>query len=695
MAAIGKIREQSTLLLIVIGGAMVAFVLGDLFSNRGGSPADQYVGEVYGQEINMLEYEQRVENEKQAMSSIGQPISASDQQIRNQVWNDMVQERIMYNELNRLGMRIGQDEYDDIRFGENANPEFKTGEIFKSEETGQFDPTRVQNYFSLMQTDFPLYYEIQQNRIVNQRLYEKYNNMIKKGIVVNTLEAKDEYYREEQKVDFTYVVQTFASVPDSTIQVSDADLRAYYDKHKHEERFEQDAQVDVEYVVFDVEPTEEDKENIRMDLADLKKEFANSNKDSLFVLKYSDSRMAGIRQLEAGGDTALVAMIDSAEVGDVIGPFEQRGRYAIAKVVSIGTKELATARHILLSKESAPDMKVLHNRADSLVKVIKKQHNFEDMVREFSDDPGSIQNGGVYESFDREQMVPEFTEASFDKPIGSLNIVETTYGIHIVEPMEVRKQKVVNVWEVDSEVRPSSETFNTVYDEANEFSLSAENLKGFETIANERGYEIREGNKINPMATNLPGVPNSQEAVRWAHKKDNTKVGAISEPMEFGRNIVVTALKARRDKGLASFEDVKEQIRPDVIRDKKADKFKSEMEGKNVAELEEEFGLPVKMATNVSEERPTLPGNANEPYVVGYALTMAEGNVSRPLVGKAGVYVLHLDSKTDVQPRDEYITYKDELEDRRQSQMQTYSTGVYRALKEVANVKDERSRMFQ
>ncbi len=695
MAAIGKIREQSTLLLIVIGGAMVAFVLGDLFSNRGGNPGDQYVGEVYGEEINMLEYEQRVESEKQAMSSIGQPVTSSDQQIRNQVWNDMIQEKIMYNELNRLGMRIGQEEYDDIRFGENANSEFRTGDIFKDQETGQFDPTRVQNYFSVMQSDFPLYYEIQQNRIVNQRLYEKYNNMIKKGIVVNTLEAKDEYYREEQKVDFTYVVQTFASVPDSTIEVSDADLKAYYDKHKHEERFEQDAQVDLDYVVFDVGANEKDKENIRLDLADLKTEFANSTKDSLFVLKYSDTRNAAITTLEAGGDSALSAMIDSAEEGDVIGPFEQRGKYAIAKVVSIGSKELATARHILLSKESAPDMKALHARADSLVKVIKKQDNFEDMVREFSDDPGSIQNGGVYESFDRQQMVPEFTEASFDKPIGSINIVETTYGIHIVEPLKVTEEKVVNVWEVDAEIRPSSDTFNSVYDEANEFSLTAENLKGFESLANERGYEIKEGNKINPMATNLPGVQNSQEAVRWAHKKENTKVGAVSEPMEFNRKIVVTALKARRDKGLVTFEDIKDQIKPDVVRDKKSDKFKKEMEGKNIADLEQELGLSAKMATNISEERPTLPGNANEPYVVGFALTMAEGNVSRPLVGKAGVYVLHLDSKTDVQPREEYLTYKDELEDRRQSQMQTYSTGVYRALRELANVKDERSRLFQ
>ena len=125
MAAIGKIREQSTLLLIIIGGAMVAFVLGDLFSNRGSVTEDQYVGEVFGQEINMVDYEKRVEGQKQSLASIGQPVSTSqDQQIRNQVWNNMVQEKIMYTEMNKLGIRLGQDEFDDIRFGENIRDDF-------------------------------------------------------------------------------------------------------------------------------------------------------------------------------------------------------------------------------------------------------------------------------------------------------------------------------------------------------------------------------------------------------------------------------------------------------------------------------------------------------------------------------------------------------------------------------------------
>jgi len=697
MAAIGKIREQSTLLLIVIGGAMVAFVLGDLFSNNRFSPADQYVGEVFGEEIDMLEYEQRVEAQEQSMASVGQPVSpAQRQQIRNQVWNNMIQEKVMYRELNKLGMRIGQDEYDDIRFGENVSDEFANGENFKDPETGQFDPQLVQNYFAFLQKQYPVFYENQTNRLVNERLYEKYNNLVRGGVFVNTLEAKDEYYRQDQKVRFDYVIKEYSSVADSLVDVTDADLKAYYNEHKDEDRFERDASVDMKYVVFDVEPTAEDETTIREDLASLKTEFENTDKDSLFVLKYSDSRQAVEQDLDATDNEELQAMIESAEEGDVIGPFKRGNSYAIAKITKSGMEDRATARHILLSNQGGKSMEDLNERADSLKRVIRRENNFEEMVTEFSEDPGSIPNGGKYEDFNRERMVPEFTEASFDKPIGSLNIVETTYGVHIVEPLEHSEAKVVKGMVVDATIEPSNNTFNQVYDEANEFSISAKDIDSMEDMANERGYEIKEANEVGALSRNIPGVAGSQDAVRWAHNEEGTEVGSLSEPFEFNRKIVVVGLVDRREAGVASFEDVKEEIKPDVVREKKVEMFKEEMSGKTIEELSSQAEFTVKTASNVSEKRPSLPGGASEPYVVGYAFSMSnEGDVSEPLEGNQGVYVIRLDSKDTIEPREEYLTYRDELEENRASQMKTYTTGVYRALKDMADVKDDRAKTLR
>src|SRR5690554_1873001 len=535
MAAIGKIKEQSTLLLIVIGGAMVAFVLGDIFSGGGPTQQNQYVGEVFGEEINLIEYERRVDAEKQSMASIGQPIGGQDQQIRNQVWNDMIQEKVMYTEMNKIGMRLGQDEFDDIRFGENIVAGFEDNPNFQDPETGQFDPKMVQNYFAVMQTQFPLYYENQVNKIVNQRLYEKYNNLLLKGEYVNTLEAKDEYYRQEQEVSFQYISRDYESVPDSTVEVSDSELRAYYDKHKGEDRFKKEATVNLKYVVFNVEPTDEDVEAIKEELTKLKSDFKNAQNDSLYVLKYSRSRNAAIMELKAGENAELQAMLDDAEVGDVVGPYRNGDVFAIAKILNKGTEERATARHILLSKQTEPDVDKLMARADSIKKVIQRNNNFEAMVAEFSEDPGSLADGGRYENFDRQTMVEEFTEASFDKPIGSINIVETTYGVHIVEPLEHNEVAIVESRIIDEPIIPSNRTFNEVYDEANTFSVDAGKLDKMITLAEEKGYKVEEVTDITTQTRSLPGIQGSVEAIRWAHSDEKSKVNQVSQPFEFDR----------------------------------------------------------------------------------------------------------------------------------------------------------------
>lgn len=696
MATIGKIREQSTLLLIVIGGAMVAFVFLDFLGGGGGfAQQDRYVGEVFGEEINMIDYEKKVEAYKQSMATVGQPVTAqAEQQIRNQVWNELVQARIMHGEMSKVGMRISRDEFDDIRFGENVRPEFAEGENFQNPETGAFDPQLVQNYFAFLQQQYPVFYENQVTRIVNDRLYEKYNNMVRRGIFVNTLDAKNEYYKQEQKVRFNFVVREFGSVPDSLIDVSDKELKAYYNANKGDDRFQRDASADLKFVVFDVKATEDDEAEILDDITALIPEFAAARNDSLFALKYGDSRRGSPVRLQTGDDASLKAFADTAEVDDIVGPFKRGDRYIIAKVKEVENEDQATARHILLSSQTGADIQVLKNRADSIKRVIQRKKNFEEMVDLFSDDPGSKAKGGKYEDFNREAMVAPFSEAAFDKPIGSLNVVETDFGIHIVEPLERKTARVLQVIEVDNRVRPSNRTFNMVYDEANEFSLAAENISGMETLAAERGYTVKEANKVKRGAVNVPGIARSVEGVRWAHNESKSKKGKISEPFEFDKKIVVFGLVDRRGEGLAPFEDVREEILPDVIREKKAAQFRSELKGKSIADAEKEFDLTKKLAANVSEKRPNLPGMGAEPYVVGYAISLPEGAVSEPVEGKKGVYLIEVLSKTTVEPRTEYVTYRDELDETRRADLANYDAGVYKALKAVANVRDDRAKVY-
>jgi parvulin-like peptidyl-prolyl isomerase len=183
--------------------------------------------------------------------------------------------------------------------------------------------------------------------------------------------------------------------------------------------------------------------------------------------------------------------------------------------------------------------------------------------------------------------------------------------------------------------------------------------------------------------------------VRWAHNTEEAETGDVSQPLEFNNKIVVVALQDRRESGKASFEQAKEMIRPDVIREKKVEKFKAEMKGKSIADIASEYSdVKKKRATNVTEKRATLPGGANEPYIVGYALTMTEGNVSEPLKGNKGVYVIELKTKSSVEPRDQYKSYQQELAQNRSNSVNTYTQGVYKALKEKASVKDKRTQAY-
>lgn len=683
------------MLLIIIGGAMVAFILGDIFSGRAGSVSNRYVGEVYGEEINMLDYERRVEEFKQSQSSVGQPVSgAAEQQIRNQVWNSMVQEKILYSEMNKLGMRLGQDEFDDVRFGENVRPEFANDENFKNPETGQFDAQLVQNYFAFLKERYPIFYQVQVNRIVNERLYEKYNNLVRKGVFTNTVEAKDEYIRSEQRLRLNFVVRPFETMADSLVQVSDKDLKAYFDKNKNQPRFEREAIADVAFVAWDVTPTAEDEEATRTEISNLIDDFQAAANDSLFVLKYSASRNTFAAPFNLQDQPEFENQVLNAAKGDVIGPYKSGDRWIIAKVDRLEDEEQATVRHILLSNAGGKSMDKLKQKADSIRRVIQSKKNFEDMVNRFSEDPGSVSKGGKYENFNREMMVPEFTAASFDKPIGSLQIVETTYGVHIVEPLARRTVPKVFVREVDVRIEPSNSTYNMAYDAANEFSLAAGSAARLRSLAEERGLSVQEGKGVGRQSLNLPGVANSLDAVRWAHNRDKTKVGKVSEPFEFGRKIVVVALERRTDDGRATFEDVKDEIRPEVVRAKKAELFKKEMTGKTMEQLVDEMALTMQLASGVTEKRPSLPGAGNEPYVVGYAMTLPEGTTSEPIEGNRGIFVVNVVSKTVPEPRSEYEVYRDELRDARRNQFSNVNLSVYKALKEFANVRDDRSKVY-
>lgn len=691
MAAIGKIRQNSGLLLIVIGGAMVAFVLSDMFSS-GGRVQEQYVGEIAGNAIDRMEYEQRVSKELESRNSVGQATSPQEtESIRNSVWNNMVRETVMFPQMAEAGITVTPEEFDDLTMGENILPEFKNDPTFVNEETGQFDPALVQQYLDFVRTNpqYRSYWELQRQRIINQRMYNKYNNMISGGLMANHLDAKQAYYEQNRKANLSFVAQNYSAIPDSSITYTEKELKEHYNKVNKGKRFKQNATRNIEYVVFDVTPTHDDTVAIKEYLADMKEDFENTQRDSIFTVNNSDSRTFARRLYKPGTvhDAATDSLIMSADSGAVVGPYREQNKMYIAKVLDKSAEEQARVRHILLTTEGK-DKEEIRARADSLLRVVKRQDNFEEMVTQFSDDPGSVQNGGVYEWFNRQRMVAEFTDASFDEKVGAITIAETQYGFHIVEVLGQREQPQRNIIALDQDIEPSNHSFEEVYQEANAFSLNYDKADLFASGAKEKGLEVQKANDVIRTAQSVGQIQNPTELVRWAYSAEE---GKVSEPIEIDNTIIVALLTRVKKEGIAPFEDVKDIVKGEVIKEKKAEKFQEQMSGHgSLQDLAEALSLSIRNANDVSFANPTL-GGSREPQVVAMALTLESGQMSTPLKGETGVYVVQVESIVEPMEVEEYTSEKQSVTAKISNRAQG---GVYNALKEKADVKDERSKFY-
>ena len=695
MAIIGKIRERSGLLIVLVGGAMVAFILSDLFTNRGPSAEDQVIGEVGGDPILLQKFERRVNDEVESYrNDFGQQVDgAMQEQIRQRVWNEMVRDRVYGPHVREAGLAVVKDEYDDIRFGDNILPEFRNQPNFQDPQTGEPDRQALRQYFEAVQLNAPVYHAIQRDRLVDQRLYNKYETLVQRSIFANSAQAREEFASRNAKVTFDFVAKRYDSEPDSLYPVSENDLEKYYNAHKNDPRHQQKASRGFSYVTFPVTPTLADREALRDELAGLKADFEAAENDSLFVVGNSDTRVYSVMPYVAGtADAATDTLLLNAAVGTVVGPYQQGETWKLSKVVELAKVEEARVRHILLSTQGKDQLAIdgISARADSLLRVVKRDRSkFEELVTEFSEDPGSVQNGGVYEWFDRGRMVPEFTAASFDEPVGAITIARTSYGFHIVEVLGQRERDERRIASIDRQMRPSPGTFNTMYKEANDFSLRFTSPEAFKSGAEEAGRELREVEALQSGQRTVAGLTDAAALVSWANRAE---LGEISEPLLCGDDYVVARLTAVREEGAPALEDVREEFTREVVKEKKAEAFKAQMSGRtDLNALAAELGSTVRSASDVTFSSFNIPGGFSEYEVIGKIFTLDPGQTSVPLKGDVAVYVVNLKDKVPAPELEDASSERTTLEQRASGRV---SSGLFNALRDAAGVKDQRSKYY-
>ncbi len=707
MTMLTKIRNQSALLIGTIGVAMLLFILGGDFLRNSGrffGTADNVVGIINGQEITYQDFERMVQNELLQLYGTDAVDEETRKNVRDRVWAKLLNELVMFKEFNKLGLSVSAEELLYQIKSDNPSPilaqyfiDPKTGQPlpqFTNPQTGRLDGEKilaaVQNMINNPEGE-KSWVQIEQ-AIKLDRYNTKYNTLIKKGLYATNKEAEIDYFDKNNKYTFDYVLKFYADIKDEEIQYSESDLKKYYNEHKHEPFFQQEQETrKIEYVVFKVEPTVNDVKKIEEEISALKDAFANAENDSLFVYENSDNPNSIYWVKEGMLPADVDSLIFNNEKGFVAGPYEDGGYFKLAKKIDEQMKsDSVKARHILVKIQNGDTAKA-QNLIDSLKTLIQKKNaDFAELAQEFSEDFGSAQDGGDLGWFTEGQMVKPFNDACFNANPGDLVTVTTQFGIHLIEVLEkTAPHKQALVAFVERKIEPSKETYDKVYKDASAFSINNPTAGAFKTAGNELGIRVADNIKLEDKQ--IPGIPMSGEIVRWAFKAEK---GTVSEPFEVEGAFIVALLSEIKPEGTLPLETdvVKQYVTQQVIKQKKAEKIKSELQG--IASLEDaasKLGKKVETIEDITFASYTLPALGSELKVIGTACGIPLNKISEPVDDNKGVYVLKTTDFKEAQPAPNYYTNKFQLEKILQNRVE-YE--VFTVLEDLANVKDYRGRFY-
>jgi len=675
MAVIGRIRKHSGFLVIIIGVALAAFVLGDFVKKR--PRHSNIIAEVAGEKISPVDFNKKVEENIQIRkqnSGSANLTSAENYEIRQSTWTQMMNEIVMSKQYEELGVSVTVDELNDLVRGKNPHPYIV--QSFKDPKTGQFNPKMVSDFLQNLDKVDPAMkdrYLMLEKAIKADRLNTKYNSLLTKGFYVPVAFAKREYEARNRTIKVRIVGAKYQVIPDTDVKVSDADYQKYFDENSY--KYTQDRPTrDLEYVVFDVQASADDRKKIEEDVKGLYEEIKTTIDIPAFVNSVSDTRYDSTWHKKGTLSARIDSLAFNSPVGSIFAPFEENGTIHIAKLMDVQARpDSMRASHILVSfagggvsnnikrtKEAAQKL------ADSLLAVVKKDpKQFELLAITKSDDQGTAQKSGDLNWFSDGTMVPAFNNAVLKGAVGEFKEVETNFGYHIIKITGKKEPvKKVRVAMVDRKVEPSGKTFQDIFSQANEFAANNTTIEKFEKSVTDKGLNKREATQLNAMSNSIPGINSPREIVRWAFN-ENTKKGDVSTVFDTEGSYVVATLKDIREKGTLPLAQVKDNIKPLVIREKKAemlikkinDKLSS---SKNLNMLATGFESKVD-TVNLTFASPNIPDYGREAELVGTVFGMKTGQMSAPLKGNMGVYILIIDQITEPAPAKDYANEKMQL----------------------------------
>lgn len=713
MATLQNIRNKAGILVaVVIGLALLAFIMGDLFSSGSSvfNSKRMEVAEIAGESVNYFDFSSRIERLSE-FYRMNYQISSLDaeqtEMIREEAWRELIRELVLGKAIKKLGIKISDEELASMLIGDSivaGNSDIVLDEphpiirrMFTNPETGEFNRAHMINYFNSITN--PVYKEEKkrwiflENQIVDERLAQKYFTLVRKGLNPSLLDSRSYALESGSSVDFSFIYQNFNTISDDEISVNQREIEKYYNEHK--ELYRQDQARSIEYVVFEITPSEDDdrsaKEYIEQSLipfsrADNPISFINSNSE----VPYRDVNYSYSELPEIVRDSLF-----KAKQGDIIGPFYDDGAYKLGRLMEINFyPDSVRARHILITPSMQRDETRSKAIADSLKGLLDKGlARFDQLALEYSGDESNRNIGGDLGWFREGDMVKSFSDACFQNPKSTVTVVKTNFGYHVVR-IEDQSPKVrkVKVGYLIREVNPSDRTYQNYYSLAVDFRNLSTNLEKFRQVCIDKNLTPRFATDFGPFENNLPGLENAREIIRWAYEEEKNSVSQI---FDLNEKYIVAALTDVKEKGYATLPSVKTEIEVAIKKQKKldllAERWETKVEGvKLIQDIASSVDLTVNEASDVHLSNPYLTDAGFEPAIVAYALTMEPGSISKPIKGENGVFIIQLvdieiPAEPDIDGAKFRLNYG--LETR-------VNYEGYQALQDLAKIVDNRIRFF-
>lgn len=683
MPSLNTLRTKGGVIVtIVIFIALIAFLVGDISGLF--NPNKLKVGEINGKDIDYSEFL----SESDYMGTIYKmmrgtdAVSAQDQEtIYNSAWEQLTMKYSYQPGFERMGLTIGNAEQVDMLSGVNLSPVITS--TFVNPNTGMYDADMMKMFLQQVGINpaNEAIWNYIKSQMYNNRITSKYMALVANGMFVTDLEAEESVGILSKRYDAKVVTQNYTSIADSLVTIPAAEIKNYYNRHK--ESFKRTESRDMEYVVFDVVPSQEDYAKAKEEVDRLAEEFAVTITPMQYATLNSQGRPDTRFYKESELNAELAEIAFGRNSGTVYGPALSGDTYTISRLVETRMMpDSIGAKHILLRANEK-------ELADSLVRVIRGGSDFATLALEYSEDQSVVTNSGDLGRFNPDEMIPEFSNGALSHKTGDVFTVETPYGLHVVQltfrSPDVRKAQIATItYKVD----PSDVTMQTAYQRATGLITNAGGtVAGFREAASQEALPRRNVHLSNTDRS-VSGFENSKELVRWVF---NGKEGEVSNIIELDGDYVVAAITKVNKSGYPSVEEVTPQIRTVLVKEAKAKMIADKMKGESLQAIASNIGSEIQTAADIDPNSFYAAPVGMDLRFIGAVTAVESGRLSKPVTGNMGVHVFEV---TEVKLGPDDVNIEDEKLKIESMNNYYLTERTFQALTQESNVQDMRVRYF-